>query len=103
MEIQSCWELLCTKPHHTAPRSPDWHSFRGPTSSLRWLEPATEQCPRVPAQVPSPSCWWPVKEQLAQTYPELLLFWDENTRFYFGVFFLTPLRALWNIVQSELC
>lgn len=44
-----------------------------------------------------------MKEQLAQTYPELLLFWDENTRFYFGVFFLTPLRALWNIVQSELC
>ena len=50
-EIQSCWELLCAKPHRTAPRSPDWHSFKGPASSLRWLAPAAVQGPRVPTRV----------------------------------------------------
>lgn len=42
-EIQSCWELLCTKPHRTAPHralltgtaSKGWHQAFGGWSRLR--------------------------------------------------------------------
>lgn len=75
-----------TAPYCAAPHSPDWHSFKGTASSPRWPDPAAERGPRVPAHIPSPRCWWPVKEQLVQTYAELLVFWGENTTFSFRCF-----------------
>lgn len=105
VEIRSCWELLCAKPHRAAPhRTPVTGTASKGRHRPAVAGAAAEQGSRIPTHVSGPSCWWPLKEPPVQTYPELLLFWGENTRFSFCVvcfFFFMQQRELCGIRCSE--